>query len=132
MARPDCRYRYRGHRVRDDRVCGVPRRVKPHPDYHPWSYSPARRVWHGNGLLLGKGLRTGSKASLACAFLVPFLLHGLYDFSLSEEITALNDNLVILPFVMIFVTLAMGLWIILKIRKIRREQDEEYLTPLLK
>lgn len=84
------------------------------------------------GYFLGKGLRTGSKASLACAFLVPFLLHGLYGFSLSEEITALNDNLVILPFIMIFVTLAMGLWIILKIRKIRREQDEEYLTPLLK
>ena len=61
---------------------------------------------------------------------MPVLLHGLYDFSLNDELQALNDNLVFLPFIIIFITMGMGIWFILKIRTIRRTQDEEYLAPL--
>ncbi len=44
------------------------------------------------GWFHGKGLYTGKKIYGVLAFLLPFLLHGLYDFSLSEELIALNDN----------------------------------------
>lgn len=82
------------------------------------------------GYYLGKGLRTDNKGIFALAILVPVLLHGLYDFSLSDQSLAMGDFALFLPFIMIFVTLAIGIRIILLIRKIRRDKDGEYLEPL--
>ena len=45
------------------------------------------------GWFYGKKLHTGKNIYGILAFLLPFLLHGLYDFSLSEELLEINDNL---------------------------------------
>ncbi|MBR1905310.1 MAG: PrsW family intramembrane metalloprotease [Clostridiales bacterium] len=45
------------------------------------------------GWLYGKRIKTGKKIYGIAAFGLPFLIHGLYDFSLSEELLKLNDNL---------------------------------------
>ena len=57
------------------------------------------------GYFTGKALYTGKRSYRVSAFVLPFLLHGLYDFSLAEEFQALNDNLVFVPFIIIFIEL---------------------------
>ena len=57
------------------------------------------------GYFLGKALYTGKRCDRALAFVLPFTLHGLYDFSLADEFQALNDNLVFVPFILIFIEL---------------------------
>ena len=47
------------------------------------------------GWFYGKGLYKNKKRYRIIAFAVPFVLHGIYDFSLSEEFLAINDNLAI-------------------------------------
>ena len=47
------------------------------------------------GYFYGKGSKTGKPAAKWAGFLLSWLMHGLYDFSLSEEFVAINDNLVI-------------------------------------
>jgi polyferredoxin len=45
------------------------------------------------GWFYGKHIETGKKIYGIVAFGLPFLIHGLYDFSLSEELLKTNDNL---------------------------------------
>lgn len=45
------------------------------------------------GWFYGKHLFTGKKIYSVIAFGLPFLLHGIYDFSLTEELRAMNENL---------------------------------------
>ena len=45
------------------------------------------------GWLYGKKLYTGKKKYGFLAFMIPFLLHGLYDFSLSSELLEINEDL---------------------------------------
>lgn len=45
------------------------------------------------GWFYGKHIETGKKINGIVAFGLPFLIHGLYDFSLSEELLKTNDNL---------------------------------------
>ena len=47
------------------------------------------------GYFYGKGSRTGKPVVKWAGFLLSWLLHGLYDFSLSEEFIAINDNLAV-------------------------------------
>ena len=44
------------------------------------------------GWFYGKRTFTGEKKYGVVGFLLPWLLHGLYDFSLSEELLAVSDN----------------------------------------
>ncbi len=81
------------------------------------------------GWYIGKSRYTGKKRYAVIGFLVPWFLHGMYDFSLSEEFGALNDNLVFVPFLVILVTLIIGIRMILNIRKAKN--DDQYLTPVL-
>ena len=77
------------------------------------------------GKYYGKAKATGNVFNYVIAFLVPFLLHGLYDFTLQEEVLALNDNLVFVP-----VTIAMFA-VVLLVRMIlffRKAQKEEIYT----
>lgn len=82
------------------------------------------------GYFLGKSLHTGKKVNYALAIVLPILLHGLYDFSLSDVAQGLGDFFIFLPFIMIFVTLGIGIRLILLMRKARQQQDEEFLAPL--
>ena len=55
-------------------------------------------VGHGGygfimGYLMGKGEATSSKASTALGFVVPWLMHGLYDYSLSESMAAFDTDI---------------------------------------
>ena len=45
------------------------------------------------GWFYGKKLYTGKKGWGVIAFLLPWLMHGIYDFSLTPELLELNDNL---------------------------------------
>ena len=44
------------------------------------------------GWFYGKRLYTGKKSCGVIAVLVPWLIHGLYDFSLTPELMEINDN----------------------------------------
>ena len=48
------------------------------------------------GWFYGKRLHTGKKRYGAIAILLPWLVHGLYDFSLTPELLEVNDNLAII------------------------------------
>ena len=48
------------------------------------------------GWFYGKKLYTGKKRYGVLAFVLPFLLHGLYDFSLTPELLEWNDNIAFL------------------------------------
>ena len=65
---------------------------------------------------------------MAFAFLLPFLLHGAYDFSLSDEFQAINDNFVFIPFILVGITLFVLFRMIRMIRNIRN--DDKYINPL--
>ena len=80
------------------------------------------------GRLYGKMLYTGDTKYGVLAFLIPFLIHGLYDFSLSSELLELNDD-----FAIIAVSLAV-VGIVLLIRMImffvRTSKQPQYNEPL--
>ena len=80
------------------------------------------------GYFTGKALYTGKRSCRVSAFVLPFLLHGLYDFSLAEEFQALNDNLVFVPFIIIFIELFVLIRIL---RLIRKERNEMKFTKAL-
>ncbi len=46
------------------------------------------------GLLYGKRLESGKKGYGFLALIIPWILHGMYDFSLTPELMDLNDNLI--------------------------------------
>lgn len=81
------------------------------------------------GWFYGKRLFTGKKRYGVIAFLLPFLIHGLYDFSLSEELIALNDDL---AFIGISLAVLDIVLLILLIRFfVRSAKKERYNTPII-
>ena len=60
--------------------------------------------------------------------MIATLIHGLYDFSLSEAFTALNDNLVVVPLALAVLDIVL---VILLVRFIRKAKDQRvYAEPL--
>ena len=80
------------------------------------------------GYNMGKYHRTNEKKYWYRGFFVPVLLHGLYDFSLSDDLMAINDNFVFLPFIVIAVSLYILIRMLLLVKKART--DTEYTEPL--
>ena len=80
------------------------------------------------GYYIGKRFCTGNKKYLLPAFLIPWFLHGLYDYSLSKELLAVNDNLVFLPFLAILLTWIIGFRVFIKL--IKGRNDPMYTSPL--
>lgn len=81
------------------------------------------------GYFTGRALYTGKKLNYVLAFLVPFLLHGWYDFGLKESFGALGDwtafvsvNLALLDVILVIV-------LIVFVRKHR--EDAKYTQPLV-
>ena len=72
------------------------------------------------GYYIGKSIKTGKKSYRVWAIFLPWILHGLYDYSLNDELLAINDNMVFLPFIMVIVTLFIGIRLLLFIRKARK------------
>ena len=71
------------------------------------------------GYFIGKGLYTRNNKYKIHALIWPILLHGLYDFSLAEELLKLNDNFVFLPFITLIIGFICFIRILLLIRKQR-------------
>lgn len=81
------------------------------------------------GWFHGKSLYTGKKRFAVLSFLVPFLLHGLYDFSLSEELLALNDNFAAIGLSLAVVDVVL---LVLMIRFFLRSRKKDiYNVPLV-
>ena len=81
------------------------------------------------GFFIGKALRSGKKPYRLAAYVLPFILHGMYDFSLADAFQAINDNFVFIPFIIVFIELFILIRGILLIRKER--YGTEYTEPLL-
>lgn len=80
------------------------------------------------GWFYGKRLYTGKKRYSVFAILVPWLIHGLYDFSLSTELLALNDNFAFLGVSLALLDIVL---LILMIRFfVRSKKREHYQHPL--
>ena len=77
----------------------------------------------GYGFIVGyfysKSLKTGNKKYVILGFIISWLLHGLYDFGLSEELIALNDNLMFISLGLILVSI---ITIIMLIRYVKKEK----------
>ena len=80
------------------------------------------------GWFYGKMQKTGKKKYGILSFIVPWLLHGFYDFGLSEELLALNDNFAIISVSLAVVSLILAFLIIRFVRK--RRDTEIYTEPL--
>jgi hypothetical protein len=85
------------------------------------------------GLMMGfwyaKYIETGETKYKVFAILIPILLHGLYDFSLSKDLLALSDNMAFLPFGVILVTWIIGIRFLIK--TVKGKKDGSFRFPLL-
>ena len=80
------------------------------------------------GWFYGKRLHTGKKRYGAIAILLPWLVHGLYDFSLTPELLEVNDILAIIGVSLALLDIVL---LILMIRFfIRAKKQERYTLPL--
>lgn len=80
------------------------------------------------GWFYGKRLYTDKKRYGVFAVLIPWLIHGLYDFSLTPELTEINDNFAFLGVSLALLDIVL---LILMIRFfIRSKKQERYLQPL--
>lgn len=90
-------------------------------------------IMHGGfgfimGWFCGKALYTGDKKYEAAGFLIPFLFHGTYDFSLAEPLSAVSDLFIFLPLLLAAASLVI---LVVMIRFIRKARNQEmYTGPL--
>ncbi len=81
------------------------------------------------GWFYGKSLSSGKKRFGVIAVLLPWLMHGLYDFSLTPELLALNDDFAVIGVSMALIETVV---LVLMIRFfIRSKNKERYQKPLL-
>ena len=81
------------------------------------------------GYFLGKGKKTGDKMWTILGVLVPWLLHGAYDFGLSEEFLALGDNAALLS--VSLAAFAVVTLVVLIVLFIRHKNDEGIRAPMV-
>ena len=86
----------------------------------------------GYGYLIGKyygqGLKTRQPNLVWIGFALAWFLHGLYDFSLSEELIAINEFFLFLPFVLVAVDIILTVLLIRFVNKAAK--DETYAQPI--
>lgn len=82
------------------------------------------------GYLLGKGKKTGDKKWTVLGVVIPWLLHGAYDFGLSEEFAALGEATALLS--VSLAALALVTLVVLVVFFIRHKNDERFRAPLAK
>jgi RsiW-degrading membrane proteinase PrsW (M82 family) len=79
------------------------------------------------GYFYGKGMKTGKPAVKWTGFLLSWLMHGMYDFSLSEEFIALNDNLMAVALLLALLEIVLVIRMIVFVKKKRK--IELYTEP---
>lgn len=80
------------------------------------------------GYFHGKGEKSGQPAYRWIGFALAWFIHGLYDFSLSEELVAINDNLVIIP--LLLAVMDIVLVIIQIVFTVKARRQKVYTEPL--
>lgn len=80
------------------------------------------------GWFYGKRLYTGNKIYAVIAFVLPCLLHGIYDFSLSNSLWAVNDDFKFLGVGMAVLDLVLVALMIIFF--LRTKKKERYNVPL--
>ena len=80
------------------------------------------------GYFYGKAQHTGKKGYLVIAIGLPWVLHGAYDFGLSESLLALNEMTALLPLSLAAISIVLLVVMILFVRRARKR--DVYTTPL--
>jgi RsiW-degrading membrane proteinase PrsW (M82 family) len=80
------------------------------------------------GYFYGMGSKTDKPTIKRTGFLLSWLIHGLYDFSLSQEFIAINDNLVIVALLLAVLDIVLVLLLIGFARKAKKQAL--YTKPL--
>ena len=81
------------------------------------------------GWFYGKMKKAKKKIYGVLAFLIPWILHGLYDFGLSSELLEINDGFAIISVSLTIISL---ICIVLTIRFVKRRcNDKEYTSALI-
>ena len=78
----------------------------------------------------GKYQKIGKILPFVLCFLLSWLWHGLYDFGLSEELLALNDNFAALSISLAVIAFAYMIYIFIFIPKAAKK--EVYTTPIIR
>ena len=81
------------------------------------------------GYFYGKGLYTGKKINYVLSFLIPYLYHAIYDFTLSSSLDSI-DWIAIIPvtLAMLSVVLLIGMFVFF----VKARKNEKYTAPLVK
>lgn len=80
------------------------------------------------GYFFGKSVKNGKPAVKWIGFLLAWLLHGLYDFSLSEPFIAINDNLAIVAILLALLDIVLVLLLVRFVKKAKKQAA--YTEPL--
>ena len=80
------------------------------------------------GYFYGKALKTGKGFYKGLGIFVAWLIHALYDFCLSQEVLALNDNIAFIPVTLALVDIV--LVIVLIVFAVKAKKREVYTEPL--
>ena len=82
------------------------------------------------GWFYGKRLYTGKKRYAFFAIIIPWVLHGTYDFSLSQEFMAINDNLFFVAFILAILDIVLVILTIRFFIRVRKHKNERCHQPL--
>ena len=86
----------------------------------------------GYGFLVGyfyaKGLKTGNDFQKKLGFIIAWFIHGLYDFSLSDEFMALNEYLMLVALALAVLDIVLVIWLVVFANKAKK--DEAYMEPM--
>ena len=80
------------------------------------------------GYFYGKGKKTGKKGYLVISFLLPYLLHAIYDFLLVPELSEYNEDIAGIAVILAFVDLVV--FILAIVFFARRRKDPKYTESL--
>ena len=81
------------------------------------------------GYAYGKSLKEDRPVLKRLGFVLAWLLHGLYDFSLSEEFVGINDNLVFVALLLAVMDIVLVIMLVRFVRKAKKQKM--YTKPLL-
>ena len=73
------------------------------------------------GYYYGKAQHTGKKGYAVLGFALPWLMHGTYDFGLSEQLMEINDNLAFISLSLAAFSIVLIILFIRYVRKTRRK-----------
>ena len=80
------------------------------------------------GYFYAKALKTGKKFYYVLSFMIPYLLHAIYDFGLVPELLEFNDNLAVISVLLALADLV--IMILMIVFFARRRKNERYNSPL--